>query len=105
MFDTILQCSYCKFELLLEDDAKIESGKVYIVSRQPQIWIHSIDSSARCVSCDTVIGHLLPNNPDYIMIWDVEIYNDDDGFEGNETKNNLETGLAKILFNRFSKVK
>lgn len=100
-----LKCSFCKNELFEEEDAKFECEGIYVVRRLPQFSIHCLDGSVRCVLCDTIIGHDLTDNKDYIMIWAVEIEKEENHEEDEDKiKNIIGISFAAIFIDRFSKV-
>lgn len=84
MIGNTVKCCYCNFELFDEDETIITiytplQRKFYIITRLLQIWIHQLNSTARCVSCDAVIGAIAtifdPRN--LISIWNGKTENEE----------------------------
>lgn len=82
MIGNTVRCLYCNSELFNENETITSfhtpsHRKFYIIIRLPQIWIHHLNSTARCAFCDAVIGVTITDFPDLIAIWNGKTENEE----------------------------
>lgn len=98
MFDKTISCCFCGFDLLDENETVAEYKHVYLCKFTLfQFWVDR-DNKIRCCHCDAIIGKRLEENPNFMILWRLQIENDDANEEEEEDLTDDTEIQFRVLF-------